>query len=85
MTEKTIDEQNMKEFLTYAVENKMMRYQGAIQHECPNCKHKYYLDNIKPFAVDSIVNYIMELAKKSKMFRQVIIAEMAERIKHENH
>ena len=76
------DKKNLKEFLTYSIQNKILIAgdSDVFVHECPNCKRRYPFTIGKPMAVDNIVNFIMEIQEGSDAVKISLLNMMCNKL-----
>jgi hypothetical protein len=68
---KKVDLDKLQDYVTKYVEQQLiLNPDTVVIHECPNCHTRYPLNNVKPMFETNIVNFIMDWAKKSELYRE---------------
>lgn len=74
-------QKRVRDFVQISIEHIIVQYpHGSIQIECPKCRWRMLHDIENPMYVDKIVNWIMDRANQSEVFRLTLLAEMADKV-----
>jgi len=77
--------EGVKEFTRISVQSRLLSHTDSdmIIHECPKCKTRYPFNIGKPFGVEAVVSFIMEIYDRSEAVKNALLIMLKEEI-HES-
>ena len=76
------DRKSVEDFTRISVQHRLMQHTDSdmIIHECPKCKTRYPFNIGKPFGVEAVVNFIMEIYDRSEAVKTALLMMLKESI-----